>query len=121
MISENMSGELAVKCSLLTGIYGVGSWEGRVEQEWDDTKLGHREDLKWERALEIVQEVFVTASVKGDCTKISEVLGKEGEDMGMKEAGVFTGGAHQDSISKHHVAWPAIDAGEMTTGQGTAF
>ena len=33
-----------MKCSLLTGIYGVSSWEGVVEQEWDDTKLGHRED-----------------------------------------------------------------------------
>ena len=43
-ISENVSGGKAVKCSLLTGIYGVGSWEGVVEQEWDDTRLGHRED-----------------------------------------------------------------------------
>ena len=43
-IPKNMSEEKAVKCSLLTGIYGVGSWEGVVEQEWDDTKLGHRED-----------------------------------------------------------------------------
>ena len=33
-----------MKCSLLTGIYGVGLWEGVVEQEWDDMKLGHRED-----------------------------------------------------------------------------
>ena len=41
-IYENMSGG----SSLLTGIYGVGSWEGVVEQEWDDTKLGHREDLR---------------------------------------------------------------------------
>ena len=45
-ISENVLGGRAVKCSLLTGIYGVGSWEGVVEQEWDDTKLGHREDLR---------------------------------------------------------------------------
>ena len=45
-IYENMSGGKVVKCSLLTGIYGVGSWEGVVEQEWDDTKLGHREDLR---------------------------------------------------------------------------
>ena len=45
-ISENALGGRAVKCSLLTGIYGVGSWEGVVEQEWDDTKLGHREDLR---------------------------------------------------------------------------
>ena len=109
-ISENVLGGRAVKCSLLTGIYGVGSWEGVVEQEWDDMKLGHREDpralkerldqlavvlaksqvdvkktfgkqvleemkarlkagipgnkimrgdFEWERALEIVQEVFV--------------------------------------------------------------
>ena len=43
-ISENVLGGRAVKCSLLTGIYGVGSWEGVVEQEWDDMKLGHRED-----------------------------------------------------------------------------
>ena len=45
-ISENVSGGKAVKCSLLTGIYGVGSWEGVVEQEWNDTRLGHREDLR---------------------------------------------------------------------------
>ena len=115
-IPENMSGEKVVKCSLLTGIYGVGSWEGVVEQEWDDTKLGHREDpralkerldqlvvvlgksqvevkktfgkrvseemrtrlkagipgnkimrgdFKWERALEIVQEVFVDSLHQG--------------------------------------------------------
>ena len=38
VIPENMSGEKAVKCSLLTGIYGVGSWEGVVEQEWDDSR-----------------------------------------------------------------------------------
>ena len=110
VISENVLGGRAVKCSLLTGIYGVGSWEGVVEQEWDDMKLGHREDpralkerldqlavvlaksqvdvkktfgkqvleemkarlkagipgnkitrgdFEWERALEIIQEVFV--------------------------------------------------------------
>ena len=115
-ISENVSGGKAVKCSLLTGIYGVGSWEGVVEQEWDDTRLGHREDLRalkerldqlavvlgksqvevkktfgkrvleemrtrlkagipgnkimrgdfeWERALEIVQEVFVDSLCQG--------------------------------------------------------
>ena len=115
-ISENVSGGKAVKCSLLTGIYGVGSWEGVVEQEWDDTRLGHREDLRalkerldqlavvlgksqvevkktfgkrvleemrtrlkagipgnkimrgdfeWERALEIVQEVFVDSLRQG--------------------------------------------------------
>ena len=115
-ISENVSGGKAVKCSLLTGIYGVGSWEGVVEQEWDDTRLGHREDLRalkerldqlavvlgksqvevkktfgkrvleemrtrlkagipgnkimrgdfeWERALEIVQEVFVDSLHQG--------------------------------------------------------
>ena len=115
-ISENVLGGRAVKCSLLTGIYGVGSWEGVVEQEWDDTKLGHREDLRalkerldqlavvlgksqvdvkktfgkrvseemrtrlkagipgnkitrgdfeWERALEIVQEVFVDSLRQG--------------------------------------------------------
>ena len=105
-----------MKCSLLTGIYGVGSWEGVVEQEWDDTRLGHREDpralkerldqlavvlgksqvevkktfgkrvseemktrlkagipgnkimrgdFEWERALEIVQEVFVDSLHQG--------------------------------------------------------
>ena len=115
-ISENALGGRAVKCSLLTGIYGVGSWEGVAEQEWDDTKLGHREDLRalkerldqlavvlgksqvdvkktfgkrvleemrtrlkagipgnkitrgdfeWERALEIVQEVFVDSLCQG--------------------------------------------------------
>ena len=115
-ISENVLGGRAVKCSLLTGIYGVGSWEGVVEQEWDDTRLGHREDpralkerldqlavvlaksqvdvkktfgkqvleemktrlkagipgnkimrgdFKWERALEIVQEVFVDSLCQG--------------------------------------------------------
>ena len=115
-ISENVSGGKAVKCSLLTGIYGVGSWEGVVEQEWDDTRLGHREDLRalkerldqlavvlgksqvevkktfgkrvleemrtrlkagipgnkimrgdfeWERALEIVQEVFIDSLRQG--------------------------------------------------------
>ena len=111
-ISENVLGGRAVKCSLLTGIYGVGLWEGVVEQEWDDTKLGHREDpralkerldqlavvlaksqktfgkqvleemktrlkagipgnkimrgdFEWERALEIVQEVFVDSLRQG--------------------------------------------------------
>ena len=55
-ISENVLGEKVVKCSLLTGIYGVGLWEGVVEQEWDDTKLGHREDpraLKHNNSLPI--------------------------------------------------------------------
>ena len=115
-ISENVLGDRAVKCSLLTGIYGVGLWEGVVEQEWDDTRLGHREDprarkerldqlavvlgksqvdvkktfgkrvseemrtrlkagilgnkitrgdFEWERALEIVQEVFVDSLHQG--------------------------------------------------------
>ena len=37
VIPKNMSGEKVVKCSLLTGIYGVGLWEGVVEQEWDES------------------------------------------------------------------------------------
>ena len=65
-ISENVLGGRAVKCSLLTGIYGVGSWEGVVEQEWDDTKLGHREDL---RALKerLDQLAVVLGKITGGC------------------------------------------------------
>ena len=136
-ISENVSGGKAVKCSLLTGIYGVGSWEGVVEQEWDDTRLGHREDLRalkerldqlavvlgksqvevkktfgkrvleemrtrlkagipgnkitrgdfeWERALEIVQEVFVDSLCQGkqhqDFRGFGQGRGRHGYERG---------------------------------------
>ena len=124
-----------MKCSLLTGIYGVGSWEGVVEQEWDDTKLGHREDLRalkerldqlavvqgksqvdvkktfgkrvseemrtrlkagipgnkimrgdfeWERALEIVQEVFVDSLCQG---KQHQDFRGFGQGRGSRKAG----------------------------------
>ena len=77
--------------------------------------------VAWRAISENVSGEKAVKCSQGNCTKISEVLGKEGADMGMKEARVFTGGACQDSISKHHTARPVIDVGKMTTGQGTAF
>ena len=53
-ISENVLGGRAVKCSLLTGIYGVGSWEGVVEQEWDDCAVS--EEGAEQRGVRSVRE-----------------------------------------------------------------
>ena len=88
----------------------VGRDENQVKSRHQETKL--QEKISSGREPWKLYKKFLWT----DCTKISEVLGKEGEDMGTKEAGVFTGEAHQDSISKHHIAQPAIDEGETTTG-----
>ena len=55
-ISENVLGGRAVKCSLLTGIYGVGSWEGVVEQE----KQWNRCAFKRERERKSNKRFLVT-------------------------------------------------------------
>ena len=81
-ISENALGGRAVKCSLLTGIYGVGSWEGVVEQEWDDTKLGHREDPR---------------ALKERLDQLAVVLGKCEENFWQKSIG-----RNEDQVKSRH-------------------
>ena len=80
-----MSGGKAVKCSLLTGIYEVGSWEGVVEQECDDTRLGHREDLR---------------ALKERLDQLAVVLGKS--QVEVKNLLAKSIGGNEDQVKSRH-------------------
>ena len=80
-----------------------------------------RGDFEWERALEIVQEVFVDSLCQGKQHQDFRGFGQGRGGHRYKRGWGFHRGARQGSISKHHVAWPVTDAGKTTTGQGTAF
>ena len=80
-----------------------------------------RGDFEWERALEIIQEVFVDSLHQAKQHQDFRGFGQGRGGHRYKRGQGFHRGARQDSISKHHIVRPVTDVGETTTGQGTVF
>ena len=80
-----------------------------------------RGDFEWERALEIVQEVFVDSLHQGKQHQDFRGFGQGRGGHRYERGRGFHRGGCQGSISKHHIVRPVTDAGKTTTGQGTAF